>query len=141
MSSEDEYEYGSDEEYDYGSEEDQDEGAIEIENAFYEADDCKENDPKQALEIYEKCVRLETESGDEVKWRFKALQQIVTLQFRLDNHDQMVERYQEMLGYMESVTRNECTDSINRSDRCITHRHINWAVFAAFWIPSPVRQT
>jgi hypothetical protein len=38
MSSEDEYEYGSDEEYDYGSEEDQDEGAIEIENAFYEAD-------------------------------------------------------------------------------------------------------
>ena len=34
-----EYEYGSDENYDYGSEaEEQDETAIEIENAFYEAD-------------------------------------------------------------------------------------------------------
>ena len=34
-----EYEYGSDENYDYGSDaEEQDETAIEIENAFYEAD-------------------------------------------------------------------------------------------------------
>ena len=40
MSDEDEYEYeyGSDEDYDYGSQEEQDEGAIEIENAYYEAD-------------------------------------------------------------------------------------------------------
>ena len=86
-----EYEYGSDENYDYGSEaEEQDETAIEIENAFYEADgtfhtlqvwsllttltsrrvraDCKSDNHQQALELFEKCVRLETERGDEVKW-------------------------------------------------------------------------
>lgn len=115
MSDEDEYEYeyGSDEEFDYGSQEEQDEGAIEIENSFYEADDCTQDNPKEALALYEKCVKLETEKGEEVKWRFKALQHIVSLQFRLGNHASMNERYEEMLGYMGSVTRNECTDAIN----------------------------
>ena len=47
--------------------------------------------------------------------RFKALEHIVTLQFQLGNQEAMAERYQEMLNYMGSVTRNECTDSINRS--------------------------
>jgi COP9 signalosome complex subunit 2 len=68
-----EYDYGSDAGYDYGSdtamEEDnvQDE-AIEIENAFYEGDDYKTENPKKAIEMFEKVVAMETARGEEVKW-------------------------------------------------------------------------
>ena len=116
--SDDEYEY------DYGS--DQDEGSeggddgngvadelIEIENAFYEGDDLKHDQPKKAIELFEKVVELEAKRGDVVKWRFKALQHLVTIHFILGNYQQMVERYRGMLVYMASVTRNECTDAIN----------------------------
>jgi COP9 signalosome complex subunit 2 len=142
-----EYEYGSDENYDYGSDnEEQDESAIEIENAFYEADDCKNENQQQALELFEKCVRRETEQGDEVKWRFKALEHIVTLQFNLGNLEAMAERYQEMLTYMSSVTRNECTDSINRFVTVafrLDSRHINSPLLraTACWTPFPAPLT
>ena len=119
-----EYEYNDDEdgeEYEYSDEDqeeeeqDEDDAGIEIENAFYEGDETKEDAPMKALEMFEKVVRLETAQGDEIKWRFKALKHLVTIQFRLGNYEAMAERYQEMLRYVASsaVTRNESTDSIN----------------------------
>ena len=45
--------------------------------------------------------------------RFKALQHLVTINFSLSRHQQMIERYRGMLIYMSAVTRNECTDAIN----------------------------
>lgn len=114
-----EYDYGSDqEEGDYGSDAGDDgngvaDELIEIENAFYEGDDVKYEEPKKAIELFEKVVELETKRGDVVKWRFKALQHLVTIHFGLGNYQQMVERYRGMLAYMSSVTRNECTDAIN----------------------------
>lgn len=116
MSDEEEYEYEYDSNEDYqmsDAEGDQDEVAIEIENSYYEADDCRQDDPRKALGMYEKVVELEKGRGDEVKWRFKALEQIVCLQFRLNDFDTMVERYKELLSHMDTVTRNECTDAIN----------------------------
>jgi hypothetical protein len=53
------YDYGSDAEYNYGSEEGEgngDEGddeLIEIENAFYEGDDLKGNQPHEAIKLSE----------------------------------------------------------------------------------------
>lgn len=120
MSDEDEYEYDSQGEYSYsgsenGSQGQEDDDWIEIENAYYEGDDSRQNDPHKALEMFEKVVTLESAQGDEIKWRFKALKHLVTIQFRLGNHDDMVKRYNEMLQYISNsaVTRNECTDSIN----------------------------
>ncbi|CAM9544705.1 unnamed protein product, partial [Heterosigma akashiwo] len=48
-----EYEYGSEEEYQYGSDEDGDvqDDRIEIENAFYEGDDLRQDKPQQAIEL------------------------------------------------------------------------------------------
>lgn len=116
-----EYDYGSDnEEYDYGSDGGGDDGhdgladeLIEIENAFYEGDDCKLDNPNKAIELFEKVVAMESEKGDQVKWRFKALQSLVSLYYSSEKYQLMLDRYRSMLSYMTSVTRNECTDAIN----------------------------
>jgi len=115
-----EYDYGSDnEEYDYGSDGGGDghdglaDELIEIENAFYEGDDCKNENPLKAIELFEKVVAMETDKGDQVKWRFKALQSLVSLYYNSEQYQLMLDRYRSMLSYMTSVTRNECTDAIN----------------------------
>uniref|UniRef100_A0A6V1ITC2 PCI domain-containing protein n=1 Tax=Heterosigma akashiwo TaxID=2829 RepID=A0A6V1ITC2_HETAK len=110
-----EYEYGSEEEYQYGSDEDGDvqDDRIEIENAFYEGDDLRQDKPQQAIELLQKVVDLETAKGDEVKWRFKALAHLVALHFQLDQKDAAVAKYQELFKYLGDVTRNECTDAVN----------------------------
>ena len=114
-----ECDYGSDQEDgDFGSDAGAEGGGvndelIEIENAFYEGDDLKDDDPKKAIELFEKVVDLETKRGETVKWRFKALQHLVTIHFALGNYEQMADRYRGMLDFMAAVTRNECTDAIN----------------------------
>jgi len=112
-----EYDYGSDNE-EYGDGSDGGDGGladelIEIENAFYEGDDCKNDNPTKAIELFEKVVIMETEKGNQVKWRFKSLQSLVSLYFISGKYQLMLERYRTMLSYMASVTRNECTDAIN----------------------------
>mmetsp|Transcript_22304 Transcript_22304/g.30547 ORF Transcript_22304/g.30547 Transcript_22304/m.30547 type:complete len:461 (+) Transcript_22304:72-1454(+) len=121
-----EYDYGSDQDshYDYGSDQGEaEEGAgsggggidslIEIENSFYEGDDLKNDQPQAAIEMFEKVVLLESKLGDQVKWRFKALQNLVVIYFSQKIYDKMIERYRAMLAYISSVTRNECTDAVN----------------------------
>ena len=103
--------YGSDEGLsDEGGEDDE---LIEIENSFYEGDDCIKDDPRQAAELFEKVVELETARGDEVVWRYKALQKLVIVHFNLKEYAKMISRYRDMLIYMSEVTKNECTESIN----------------------------
>ena len=117
--------YSDGEEFEYQYSEEEDEGgsgdggsdeeltpAIEVENTFYEADDIKNDDPAQALELFEKVLRLENEM-EEKKWRFKALVHIVLAQFKLRNFEAMFTRYKELLADMDNVTRNERTDAIN----------------------------
>lgn len=115
-----EYDYGSDEDFNnYGSDqENTEEGGendelIELENSYYEGDDLKNEDPPKAIEMFEKVVDMETKLGDQVKWRFKALQHLVTIYFGQRIYDKMISRYRSMLDYISSVTRNECTDAIN----------------------------
>lgn len=110
MSLSDEFEYESDDFMEGG---DCDEEAIQIENTFYEADDNKQNVPEVALQLFEKVVALESSKGGTVTWRFKALQNIVILSSRTGRFEQMAERYQELLKYMDQVTRNEASDAIN----------------------------
>eukprot|EP01035_Chromulina_nebulosa_P019861 gene19861-25812_t len=74
------YDYGSDAEYDYGSDADENEvtndEAIEIENMFYEGEDLKNENRVKAAELFEKVIELESQKGDEIKWRFKALHEL-----------------------------------------------------------------
>ena len=115
--SDDDYGYGS--EYDYGSESEgdaEDDEAIEIANSYYEADDCKGSEPERALEMFERVVTLTVDKteGEELKWRFLALENLVILHSRLGHGDAMVSSYTTMLEYISMVTRNACTESINR---------------------------
>ncbi|CAM9398929.1 unnamed protein product, partial [Ectocarpus sp. 6 AP-2014] len=86
-----EYDYEDGEEYDYGSDNDGEaaDDLIEIENAFYEGDDARQENPQRALELFQKVVTLEAEKGPEIKWRFKALEHLVRIHFLLREFDQM----------------------------------------------------
>lgn len=75
--------------------------------------DVMAENPKKAIELFEKVVEMESALGDTVKWRFLALQHLVTLNFTLGSYEDMLKRYRAMLTHMASVTRNECTDAIN----------------------------
>ena len=83
-----EYDYGSDADYDYGSDGDEEGGddeLIEIENSYYEGDDCKYQNPLEAVRLYvlfiiliirllffvnrfERVVEMETNRGEDVVW-------------------------------------------------------------------------
>ena len=112
-----EYDYGSDAEYDYGSDQDNNNDVndelVEIENSFFEADDIKHDNISKAIELFEKVITLEEAKGEQIKWRFKAMQHLVVLYFSSNNYINMVKRYKDMLLLMSLVTRNECTDAIN----------------------------
>lgn len=90
------YDVGEDEyEYDWPDqdhEDDQEENETEIlmRNTFYEADENKKNNPKEAIEQYENVVMLEEQLGDEINFRFKSLENIVVLSARLSLFDKMI---------------------------------------------------
>mmetsp|Transcript_36345 Transcript_36345/g.93981 ORF Transcript_36345/g.93981 Transcript_36345/m.93981 type:complete len:455 (-) Transcript_36345:68-1432(-) len=112
MSDTEEFEYESDGSGGADSEQG-DEDAIQIENTFYEADDNRPNFPERAIEQFQKVVTLETARGTEVVWRFKALQNIVSLCARLGRFDDMATQYRALLEYMDKVTRNDASEAIN----------------------------
>lgn len=92
----------------------QDSYAIDIENAFYEAEDLRRSNPAQAVDLFTNVVRMEKERRNgEYQWRFKALEHLVCLRFRLGQTSQMVSEFQELLSYLNHMTRNQCNDSIN----------------------------
>jgi hypothetical protein len=70
-----EYEWPSDGE----QQNEENEGEVMVQNTFYEAEENKKNKPLEALEQFENVVLLEEQMGDEIKLRFKALENIVVL--------------------------------------------------------------
>jgi len=82
-----------------------------LENQYYSSKALKEADPKAALESFQKVLDLEEEKGD---WGFKALKQMIKINFRLGKYDEMMARYKQLLTYIKSaVTRNYSEKSIN----------------------------
>ena len=144
--SDEEYEYSDEDANESGSGDEGNEVEIEIENAFYEGDDCKVEDPKHAREMFEKVVKLEESNNLEIKWRFKSLEHLVALHFRLGEFDSMLERYTQMLSYIakSTLTRNECTSAINRcppspSPHPLPFRHGPPKIFFSFPCPTKRR--
>lgn len=57
---------------------------------------------------------LDLENGEKGEWGFKALKQMIKINFKLLNYDQMMFRYKQLLTYIKSaVTRNHSEKSIN----------------------------
>lgn len=103
-----EYEWPSDEE-----DAKEDENVILLKNTFYEADENKRHKPKEALELYESVVVLEEGMGDEINFRFKALENIVCLSVQLQLFQNMVEKQRALLRMISKVARNDVSDAIN----------------------------
>lgn len=101
-----------DDDYDLEYEEDSNsEPDVDLENQYYNSKALKENDPKTALESFQKVLELEEEKGE---WGFKALKQMTKINFKIGNYTEMMQRYKQLLMYIKSaVTRNYSEKSIN----------------------------
>jgi len=102
-----------DEDYDLEySEDSNSEPDVDLENQYYNSKALKENDPKAALESFQRVLDLE--NGEKGEWGFKALKQMIKINFRLNNFEEMMTRYKQLLLYIKSaVTRNHSEKSIN----------------------------
>lgn len=96
--------------FDSPSESDGD-GDVDLENAYYTAKQYKEDDPQEALDGFATVVEQEDPKGD---WGFKALKQMIKVNFRLGKYDAVIETYRKLLTYIESaVAKNYSEKSIN----------------------------
>jgi len=102
-----------DEDYDLEySEDSNSEPDVDLENQYYNSKSLKEKDPKAALESFQRVLDLE--NGEKGEWGFKALKQMIKINFRLGNFGEMMTRYKQLLTYIKSaVTRNHSEKSIN----------------------------
>ena len=72
-----------------------------------------ENDElKEALQGFQQVLSMEESKGE---WGFKALKQIVKLQYRLEDHPAMLEAYKQLLSYANTagITKNAAEKKIN----------------------------
>ncbi|XP_063712839.1 COP9 signalosome complex subunit 2-like isoform X2 [Symsagittifera roscoffensis] len=103
-----------DDDEDFGFEYEEDstsEPDADLENQYYNAKTLKEANPREAIADFEKVLELETEKGE---WGFKALKQMIKLLFHLNEFDQMMHRYHQLLTYIKcAVTRNHSEKAIN----------------------------
>lgn len=54
---------------------------MDLENQYYNSKALKEDDPKAALQSFQKVLDLE--GGDKGEWGFKALKQMIKINFKL----------------------------------------------------------
>lgn len=101
-----------DEEYDLEySTDSNSEPDVDLENQYYNSKALKEDDPGSAIKSFEKVLELEQEKGE---WGFKALKQMVKINYKLQKSGDMMQRYKELLTYIKTaVTRNHSEKSIN----------------------------
>lgn len=93
------------------SEDSNSEPDVDLENQYYNSKALKEEDPRLALESFQRVLHLEEEKGE---WGFKALKQMTKINFKLNNYGEMMKTYKELLTYIKSaVTRNYSEKSIN----------------------------
>ena len=89
---------------------------MDLENQYYNSKALKEESPAAALESFQRVLDLEAANGEGEKgeWGFKALKQMIKINFRLQNYREMMVRYKQLLTYIKSaVTRNHSEKSIN----------------------------
>jgi len=102
-----------DEDYDLEySEDSNSEPDVDLENQYYNSKALKEKEPQAALDSFQRVLDLE--NGEKGEWGFKALKQMIKINFRLNNFEEMMTRYKQLLLYIKSaVTRNHSEKSIN----------------------------
>ncbi|KAK9874971.1 hypothetical protein WA026_005787 [Henosepilachna vigintioctopunctata] len=100
---------------DYGleySEESTSEPDVDLENQYYLAKSLKEDDPFSSLNAFQRVLDIQGETKG--PWGFKALKQIVKINFHLKHYDETMKRYKELLSYVNNaITKNHGEKSIN----------------------------
>lgn len=100
---------------DYGleySDESTSEPDVDLENQYYLAKTTKEEDSGKAIKAFQKV--LEMQGNEKGIWGFKALKQIVKVNFHLKKYEESLKMYQELLSYINQfVTKNHGEKSIN----------------------------
>nr|CAH7745884.1 unnamed protein product [Callosobruchus chinensis] len=134
--SDNEDDFMCDDEEDYGleySEDSNSEPDVDLENQYYNSKALKEDEPTAALASFQKVLDLE--SGDKGEWGFKALKQMIKINFKLGNYDEMMTRYKQLLTYIKSaVTRNHSEKSINSIlDYISTSRNVSMELLQNFY--------
>lgn len=94
------------------SEDSNSEPDVDLENQYYNSKALKEDEPEAALASFQKVLDLE--NGEKGEWGFKALKQMIKINFKLGKYVEMMTRYKQLLTYIKSaVTRNHSEKSIN----------------------------
>nr|CAG4646181.1 EOG090X04DO [Macrothrix elegans] len=112
---EDDFMCAEDEDYDLEySEDSNSEPDVDLENQYYNSKALKEEEPIAALISFQKVLDLEMQGGEKGEWGFKALKQMIKILFTLNNYDEMMAKYKQLLTYIKTaVTRNHSEKSIN----------------------------
>ena len=109
---------------DEGQEEEDEGGEVAIENEYdnakgivscpFRLEFCTgliEDDPDEAIKLFEKVVSMETEKGD---WGFKALKKLTKLYFQKGKRPKVVEKFKQFMEYSKSaVTSNVSEKGLN----------------------------
>lgn len=86
---------------------------VNLENQYYNAKSRKEVNPDDALREFRNVLAIEA-TGVKGDWGFRALKQMIKLNFRLGRFDEIIKDYKNLLTYIKSaVTRNYSEKSIN----------------------------
>ncbi|XP_060520161.1 COP9 signalosome complex subunit 2-like [Cylas formicarius] len=94
------------------SEDSTSEADVELENQYYLAKTVKEDDIGNCVSAFHKVLELEGDCKGE--WGFKALKQLVKINFKLGNYEETLKKYRQLFGYINSaVTKNYGEKSIN----------------------------
>jgi COP9 signalosome complex subunit 2 len=56
---------------------------VDLENQYYNSKAQKEEDPKTALNSFQRVLDLENNGNEKGEWGFKALKQMIKINFRL----------------------------------------------------------
>ncbi|VDP89415.1 unnamed protein product [Echinostoma caproni] len=95
------------------SSDDNSEPDVDLENQYYTAKSRKEESPLLALEEFQKVLDIEA-TGAKGDWGFRALKQMIKINFKLGRFSEMMINYRTLLTYIKSaVTRNYSEKSIN----------------------------
>ncbi|XP_067928080.1 COP9 signalosome complex subunit 2-like [Watersipora subatra] len=113
MSDGEDFMVDDDEEYDLEySEDSNSEPDVDLENQYYNSKALRSDDPRAALASFQRV--LELEGQDKGEWGFRALKQMIKINFALGEYAEMMSRYKQLLTYIKSaVTRNYSEKSIN----------------------------
>ncbi|RZB45745.1 PCI domain containing protein [Asbolus verrucosus] len=85
---------------------------VNLENQYYCAKSLKEEDAKASLTAFQNVLELQGDAKG--IWGFKALKQMVKICFQLKNYKDTMNKYKELLTYINTaVTKNHAEKSIN----------------------------